>query len=435
MFTNIYLDNFLGISAPIELDFISRSRNKEENASVVKIEDGIYINKMIGIIGGNASGKTSILRAITTIGNILTSPIYQFNVEDKFNDIQKLIDKDPSSENQKLMYDFFNDFNSSIDISFQNLRRKNENTIFRIEMYILDDKEETTGYYTYELNLNGVKKKISKEYLGFRKKYKDKKETIIEINDTKEGQVYYINRYFKNIVDIDNNNNKENIEKKYKYIKTFVMHYINNSANISTDSECNYKELKYIDWYKKSPETLRILARVVDPKIKDIMVDTDSKYEELLFVLKDGSKITRNMLSTGTERFLNTIRYVNEIIDKNGILIVDEIEQNLHKDLVGLIIRLFGEMSKNNSQIIFTTLSPEIFDITNKDNKKIFKQDSIFILNSDYDDIRIDKLMELKIDGERVKGDASVANLYKNKKISIHPNIEQINIFLENFNN
>lgn len=435
MFTKIYIDNFLGISTPIELDFISRSRNKKENSSVAKIEEGIYINKIIGIIGGNASGKTSILSAITAIGNILTRPICQFDVEDKFNDIQKLIDKDPSSENQKLMYDFFNDFKSSTDISFQNLRRKNEDTIFKLEMYILDEKVETTGYYTYELNLNGTMKKINREYLGFRKKYKDKIEPIIEINDTKEGQVYYINRYFKNIVDIDNNNNKENLEKKYKYIKAFVMHYINNSANISTDSECNYKELKYIDWYKKEPEALRTLARVVDPKIKDIMMDTDNKYEELLFVLQDGSKITRNMLSTGTERFLNSIRYVNEIIEKNGILLVDEIEQNLHKDLVGLIIRLFGEMSKNNSQIIFTTLSPDIFDITNKENKKIFKQDSIFILNSDYDDIRIDKLMELKIDGERVKGDASVANLYKNKKISIHPNMEQINIFLENFNN
>ena len=236
------------------------------------------------------------------------------------------------------------------------------------------------------------------------------------------------------IADIDNTK-KEELERKYKFTKTFVTHYIENSANISTSEEHNPEKLKFIDWYKKSPDTLRTLVRVVDPKIKDVMIDTDNKYEELLFILKDGSKITRSMLSTGTERFLNTIRNVNKIIDKNGILIVDEIEQNLHKDLVGLIIRLFGEMSKNNSQIIFTTLSPEIFDISNKENKKIFKQDSIFILNSDYDDIKIDKLMDLKIDGERVKGDASVANLYKSRKISVHPNIEQIKIFLENFNN
>ena len=434
MFTNIYIDNFLGISAPIELDFISKSRNKDKNSSVVKIENGIYINKIIGIIGGNASGKTSILAAINAIGNILTGPIYQFDVEDKFRNIQRLIDKDPSDENMKLLHDFFTSYNSSTKIDFQNLRRKNEDTVLKVEMYILNNDEELSGYYTYNLVLNGLEKRIKKEFLGFRKRYKDNVQTILEINDAKEGQVYYINRYFKNITDIDNNK-KKTLEIKYNYIKTFIRHYIDHSANISTDSDCNNKELKYIDWYKKSPETLRSLARIVDPKIKDIMVDTDGKYEELLFLLKDGSKITRNMLSTGTERFLNLIRYVNEIIDNNGVLIVDEIEQNLHKDLVGLIVRLFGEMCKNNSQIIFTTLSPEIFDITNKDNKKIFKQDSIYILNSINNDVKIDKLMDLKIEGERVKGDASVANLYKNKKISIHPNDEEIDCFLNNFKN
>lgn len=434
MFTSIYLDNFYGISSPIEMDFISRSRNKEENSSVAKIEDGIYINKIIGIVGGNASGKTSILTAINVIGNILTTPICQFDAEDKFKYIQELIDKDPSSENRKLMYEFFDDVNSSIDISFQNQRRKNENSVFEVEMYIIEDKEELSGYYTYNIELNGKKKKIEKEFLGFRKKYKDDINPIIEITDAKEGQVYYINRYFKNIADIDNSK-KEELERKYQYTKTFVNHYIENSANISTNVDYNSKKLEYIDWYKKSPEVLRTLVRVVDPKIKDVMIDTDNKYEELLFVLKDGSRITRSMLSTGTERFLNTIRNVIEIIEKNGILLVDEIEQNLHKDLVGLIIKLFGEMSKNNSQIIFTTLSPDVFDITNKENKKIFKQDSIYILNSNYDDIKIDKLMDLKIDGERVKGDASVANLYKSRKISVHPNTEQIRIFLENFNN
>ena len=415
-------------------NFLGSVQNKEENSSVAKIEEGIYINKLIGIIGGNASGKSSILHAINAIGNILTRPIRQFDAQDKFNDIQKLLDKDPSNENQKLLFDFLNDYNESTDISFQNLRRKNQDTNFKIEMYILSKDIELSGYYTYELILNGIKKKIKKEFLGFRKKYKDNVVPIIEINDAKEGQVYYINRYYKNITNIDNNK-KKNIEFKYKYIKTFIKHYIDNSANISTDSECNLKELKYIDWYKKSPDAIRTLAKIVDPKIKDIIIDTDNKYEELLFVLKDGSKITRNMLSTGTERFLNLIRYVNEIIDKNGILIVDEIEQNLHKDLVRLIIRLFGEMSKNNSQIIFTTLSPEIFDITNNKKKKIFKQDTVYILNTNDEDIKIDKLMDLKIDGERVKGDASVANLYKNKKISIHPDEDQIEKFLKNFEN
>ena len=434
MFTKIFIDNFLGISAPVTFDFISQSRNKDKLNSVIKIEDGIYVNKLVGIIGGNASGKTSILAAINMIGQILTSPILQFDLNDKMDSIRELLEKDNNIEDRKLLRDMIDSINSSTDIVVQNLRRKDEDTIIEVEMYITSDEEELTGYYTYKVRLNGKSKKIKNEFLGFRKKYKGKNEPIIRIEDAKEGQVYYINRFFRNITDIDKESKTE-LEKKYKYCKVFVEHYIKNSATLDTSEDCNYKDLKYIDWYKKAPESLRTLVRVVDPKIKDVKIDNDNKYEELVFVLKDGSNITRSMLSTGTERFLNLIRYVNEIIDKNGVLAIDEIEQNLHKDLVELIIKLFSEMTNKNAQIIFTTLSPEIFDIVDENNKKIFKQDTIFIINCDNDDIQVDKLIDLQIDGGRVNGDASVANLYKRKKISCHPDKEQIELFLSNFKN
>ena len=438
MFTRIFIDNFLGISAPVTFDFISESRNKDKSKSVIKIEDGIYINKMIGIIGGNASGKTSILTAITTVGQVLTSPILQFDVNDKIDIVSELLEKERNPENMKIVREIIENINTSSDISVQNLRRKHENkfkdTIIEVEMYIVSGIEELTGYYTYKLIFNGIDKKIKYEYLGFRKKYKEKPTTIIKITDVKESQVYYINKYYKNITDIEAERKTE-LEEKYKYCKIFVEHYIENSATIDTSEDCNIKELKYRDWYKKSPDSLRTLVRVVDPKIKDVVIDTDGKYEEILFILRDGSKITRSMLSTGTERFLNLIRYVNEVIDKNGVLVIDEIEQNMHKDLVEFIIKLFTEMTNKNAQIIFTTLSPDIFDIVDEYGKKIFKQDTIYILNSEEDDIQVDKLIDLQIDGSRVKGDASVSNLYKNKKISCHPDKEQINIFLHNFKN
>lgn len=434
MFTNIYIDNFLGISSPIELDFLSKSRGKDSNKSIYKTEDDIYINKMVGIIGGNASGKTSILTAINVIGGLLVQPILQFNIEDKLDELKKMLEDETNAENRKIVNSFLENYNSSIDISFQNLKRKNENSTFKIEMYINNDIKELTGYYTYKIILNGKDKYIKNEVLSFRKKYKDKNQDIIDISNTKEGQVYYINRYFKNITDI-NLEKKEELEKKYKYINNFVNHYIKNSSTISTDSDNNYKNLKFIDWYKKSTETFSTLAKVVDPKIDDVIIDKDGRNEELIFILKDGSKITRNMLSTGTDRFLNLIRYVNDSIENKGVLVVDEIEQNLHKDLVGLIMNLYNNTESDSSQIVFTTLSPDIFDLTDENNKKIFKQDMIYVLDSLSNNIKIDKLMNLKIDGQRVKGDASVTNLYKDRKISVHPSNQQIKDFLQKFKN
>lgn len=431
MFTKIFIDNFRGISAPISFDFISQSRNKDKLNSVIKIEDGIYVNKLIGIIGGNASGKTSILRAINKVKEILTLPILQFDINAKMAAAKELLENDKNHNNLNLIREILENINSSTDIKVQNLRRKNDDTTIEVEMYIMSDYDDCTGYYTYKVTFNGNERKIKKEYLGYRSKYKEKPKTIVKIFDSKEGQVYYINRYYKNITNIDDEKKIE-LDEKYKYCKVFVEHYINNSSIIDTSDDSNYKDLKYIDWYKKSPDLFKTLVRVVDPKIKDIMIDTDNKYEEVVFVLNDGSRITRNMLSVGTEKFLNLIRYVNETIDRNGFLTIDEIEQNLHKDLVRLIINVFNEMKNKSAQIIFTTLSPEIFDIIDKNNKKIFKQDTIFIINCEDDDIRVDKLIDLQIDGNRVNGDASVSNLFKNKKISCHPDEEQINLFLKN---
>lgn len=434
MITRLYIDNFCGISAPIEMDFISKSRNRNSTNSIIKVEEGVYINKLAGVIGGNASGKTSILKAVNLVSEIITSPILQFDIEDKLLNLQELLETKPDLDKSKLINDVVNSINSSVDITEQNLRRKKENTTIEIEMYIPLEEKELEGYYTYKIIFNGQEKKIAKEVFKFRNHYKQSPKTIINIENAKQGQLYYINNYYENLTNIESERKIE-LEEKYKYCNVFVKHYVKNCAIIDTSENCNSKDLKFMDWYRKSPDFFVNLVRVVDPKIKNVMIDTDKKQEELKFILSDGSQITRNMLSTGTERFLNLIRYVIEVIEKNGTLFVDEIEQNLHKDLVELIVKLFNGATQKNAQIIFTTLSPDIFDIYESEKHKIFKQDAIFVIDSSDLDIKIEKLIDIKINGSRVKGDASVANLYKNKKISCHPDKEQIDLFVNKFKN
>jgi AAA15 family ATPase/GTPase len=434
MFTKISIDNFQGISNRITLDFIAHSRNKEILKSVVKTHDGIYLYRLAGIIGGNASGKTSIINAISKVGNIITSPVMSFNIEEEIEKVNKLMEK--NQENIEEIRNLWNTINSSTDIHVQNMRRESEDTEIDVEMYISDDENEDklTGYYRYKVRFNGINSKITQEYFSYRNKYSAKEKIIININDINQSQIYYINKYFNNISDFEIRNIKE-IEEKHKYCAVFKAHYINNSAIIDTSENCNYKKLSYIDWFKKSPEFFKSLIKIVDTKIKDIVVETDSEYESLIYILDKECKITGDELSTGTKRFLNLIRYVIEIIEKNGVLVIDEIEQNIHKELIELIIKLFGEIQHKNAQILFTTHYPEIFDIIDINNNKVFKQDSIFIINNCNYDITVEKLSKILIDGKRVKGDALVSSLYKNRKISCHPDREQIFNFLENFRN
>lgn len=67
MFTKLCIENFEGILNRIEFNFIAKSRNKDKQLSLYKTHDGKYINKLVGILAGNASGKTTIIDALGTI--------------------------------------------------------------------------------------------------------------------------------------------------------------------------------------------------------------------------------------------------------------------------------------------------------------------------------------------------------------------------------
>lgn len=434
MFTHIYIDNLEGISNLIELDFIAKSRNKESLKSVVRAKDGTYINKLVGIIGGNASGKTSIISAIALIGQVMVSPIMNFNVDERISKIREMLEA--KDQNQEIISQMIDSINNSTDISVQNAARKEETTKIEVEMYIEDEKDELTGFYKYMIVFNGVSHKIVKEYFSYRETLKENEKVIIDIENSKQFQLYYINGFYKNITDLESEEEiKEEVKEKYKYIKVFVDHYIKNSAIIDTSEDTNYKKLSYINWFEKSPEFLKALIKIVDPKIKNIRIDGNMDKEKLLFVLKNNAEITRAQLSTGTQRFLNMIRYAIDIIEKNGVLVIDEVEQNMHKELVELIIRLFGELENKSSQIIFTTHAPEVFDFLDNEERRIFKQDAIFVINNKEDKINIEKLSKIEINGKRVKGDAIVQNLYRNRKISCHPDNEQMKEFFNKIRN
>ena len=64
----------------------------------------------------------------------------------------------------------------------------------------------------------------------------------------------------------------------------------------------------------------------------------------------------------------------------------------------------------------------------------MFKQDEIYILDNEQGETKLDKLSDLKIDNKNIKKDASVANLYKNNKIQVHPNELEVNEYIEEYN-
>lgn len=426
MFTKICIENFEGILNRVEFDFIAKSRNRENQICLYKTHDGIYINKLIGILAGNASGKTTIIDALGKMGSLMLKPIMTFDFNKQKNNINKMLRHEKVDEVE--IGQLIESFNNNVCLEVQHVSSKDEDTYIEVEMYIDDD--ELSGYYNYILQFNGIDKKITTEKFTYRKNYKNNPTEILNLHYISECQLYYINKYYDNIINLEMIN-KEGLERRYKYINTFFKHYINDSEIIRTEIPDFMEEVSFLKFYKKNKNIMEQIIKIVDPKIKRIKMKTDTDEEELIYELKTGGNITREELSTGTKRFLSLTVNAMDVIRNKGVLLIDEIEENMHKELIFLILRIFVQLDNNSTQIIFTTNLPEIFDCLNEYEQKLFKQDSIFLLNNVDGNVQAFKIAQIRINGRRIKGDALVSTIFKKGDISVQPNKEEIDNFLK----
>jgi len=84
-----------------------------------------------------------------------------------------------------------------------------------------------------------------------------------------------------------------------------------------------------------------------------------------------------NVISSGTIKGQNIMFYIREVLQNGGYLIVDELENHLNKELLRMITDIFksDEINKNGACLIFSTHYTEILDFMDrKDNIYIVRR-------------------------------------------------------------
>lgn len=420
MFDYIYINNIAGIDSPIELDFIGTPRKKEKQNTVVKVENGIYINKLTGIIGGNASGKTSIIKSICAIGNFLSD-----SEEKNKNNKISLKTKSDGFEIKDSLYEI---------LPQQNNKHKDEMSNIKIDMYI--DNGEEPGYYTYDLKyyLGKNLQNTVMESLSYRKKYKDKPDIIVSIEKEKlESEIGYKYNHKESIA-IDYKDVDEKLynqfNKKMRYYTTFYEHYVKYSQ--SSIDFLFIDPIQYINlhfWLQQDSEMVNKVIKLVDKKVEKITLEKskEEEQEEIVVYDKNNSKLEYDDLSTGTKKLLFLVYNSLYVIKENAILVCDEIENSLHLDLVKLILELFT-VRDSKAQLIFTTNNENVLD------EQILRNDQIYCIDRDENDIiKMEKFSEM----QGVRYDTVFKKNYRNKNKNIHseqPNENQIKDFVNYIN-
>lgn len=393
----------MGIKGLVELDFVAPPKKKIKKDSVVMLEPNVYINKIAGVIGPNASGKSSIIRTLADLRIFLCQ--YKFIDYAKEQNDERL---------QKLLLE-----HRLPERNFENLE---ENSLIKLDLYIPNG--EITGYYTYELEYND---EILFERLFYRKKFNSKKIQKIEDYTSNEQRSDIGYKYYSKDSIIEDYKNvspklKEAFEEKIKYYKTFYDYYVNDSSYILASQDIDYIEKKEIvKFIIENKKITQKLLNLVDNKIKDVEIkkDVDGKYL-VKFITFTRTELDIWNLSTGTIRMLKLIITIVRTITNDAVMLCDEIETALHKELVQLVINMY---IKNDSkgQLIYTTHLPEVLD------QEEMRNDQKFYLSSKSGEITLRKVSEIN-----PRADYSISkNYYTDSNYAPQPTRESINEFCE----
>lgn len=313
----------------LTVDFIARQRvAADESDKLYNVFGNCYQNNVISIVGVNASGKTSLLKAINFTFRMLNNePINTIGCKEILG---KLTDE------QQVCFDvYFYVTKDSIEHLHTVIKEK-ENRYF-IEEEIIES--------------NLLKKiKTKKSLFDFTNaeciQKRDKNEEFLL--DDVSIMVAYNKRVKQRLVIFD------------------MLQYTNvNLLNIEEDFPAE-------------------LLAFFDPNVEYLHIKKQKEGADIRLKFKGGEEIVlaqpmelNRYLSSGTIKGMNTFIDAMHAFEKGGYLIVDEVENHFNKEIVSTLIRFFMDrhINPNGAVMIFSTHYTELLD-------EFDRNDNIYIVRN-----------------------------------------------------
>lgn len=338
MLKNIKIRNFGSIGEEQEMSLEITAKDVL-NDSAIPIEEKNALNLVSSVIGPNASGKTTLLKAITFLFWL---------IEDAYR-TQK-IEEDLPLDSHKL--------------------KRHEPTNIEIKFI---NKEGTLYKYSIEL----TKKEILKEFLSKKTKRMSK---VFQLNRHNGNTTIQVNGFKINEADEKRFKERHNVPLLSSLIDTGYLPEISffkkfkSNANGGIIHESSVFSSFNISQEIYKDETLR--KAILDFSKNIDLGISNLNFKEIIFTDKgnaEGGKIqilqcvhksnnTQFELpifeeSNGTQRAFLILSEVFQILKMGGLAVIDEIESGLHPDIARKIIFLFENKKTNpsNAQLIFST--------------------------------------------------------------------------------
>lgn len=338
-----------------DMCFYAQQRVSEDQKDILySLFSNIYLNPANGFIGINASGKTSVLKVILlSLGIINNEPINHIETRDILGNTEKAV----------LNIFFYLESNKEIcrlETMITSKQTKTEGIVYRI----LSEKiwsKQTDEVITRKFMLDFD----DKEPVMFRSGQEDflpDDVSIMIARNKKTGE----NMRVVNLLQFTNIN---------------VLPFSDNiPAEVITYLDPTVESLRFDEMDQKAVIRLKFQGK-----------------DEI--VMNDPIQLN-NYLSSGTVKGMITFTLAQEVLQKGGYIVVDEIENHFNKEIVTTLMRFFmdGKLNKNGGTLIFSTHYPELLD-------EYDRNDSIFIIRN-RDGITVENLSTILKRNDIKKSDA-----------------------------
>jgi AAA15 family ATPase/GTPase len=334
----VVANNFKLCEKDFTISFVPTGNKTSEDKEfeLQEIAEDLYVFNTLGIIGKNASGKTTAVELLSIVYDIFSN--YRIN----------------SSKN---IFKFV-DTNVNLDITFFH-----EGVIYRYltDLYKnINSVDNTSVFFKNEKLYKRVYKKAHSRNLFEYEKFEEVPKSIVLPEDT--SMIYSLL-------------NEINLRGIYCPSDDYMYRDYANAFNV----------------YKLLDNNLAIitsLLKMFDEHLNDIKMINENKYQ-IIYTNGEAKEVSDKelyeILSSGTTKGFGLFTFVVYSLRTGSDLIIDEIENHFHKTLVENLVSLYKDKSvnKRHATLIFTTHYCEILDLFGRsDNIYISKyEDAIKLEN------------------------------------------------------
>lgn len=421
-------ENYRSIGERQTISFVANT-DKSHNENLI-VRENLKVLPVIPMYGGNATGKTNLLKLIKTLIELVTGKI---EIESAYEPCRFYTDKKETTFEIVFME---NNIKYYYKISYTDIEIIEENLYYypngKIAKIFVREKERFSFGTNFESELSKYSENLSNSacFLFTISKFLGEKSVVLnEVNKFFKEKFTFINldkdsytfEKSKRLFQI-----KENRTQIQEFIEYFYKHMNTGASQIHYSMGIKLDKNKTIEHILKDSKSFNVILNKVTKNLELTLREKEilnllSIEEDKIYLVYETSKgkieIPLEEESEGIKKIFILGMPIVEALCNNKIIIFDELEVGFHPLLSRKIIELFMT-KKTRAQLLFTTHNTNLLDL------ELFRRDQIYFAS------RTEKtsfMTELKSLGEipGVRKSADIEKAYLEGKYSDAPTYDK----------